>query len=115
MTYKIYNIVGEYAITVDGGQKVYDQIYPELVAGNPVELDFTGVKVFASPFFNFAIGQLLKDIAADNLNRLLSFNFLNDNGQNLLERVIANAKHYYSDPHYQKAVDAVLEEYASNS
>jgi hypothetical protein len=114
MTYKIYDTVGEYAITADGGQKVYDQIYSELVAGNPVELDFTGVKIFASPFFNFAIGHLLKDIAADDLNRLVSFTNLNENGQNVLERVISNAKRYYSDPQYREAVDTVLEEYAAN-
>ena len=113
MTCNIYDIVGEYAITADGGQKVYDQIHPELLAGNAVELDFTGVKVFASPFFNFAIGQLLKDIAADNLNAKLKFTALNNNGQNVLERVIANAKRYYSDPRYQEAVDTVLEEYAA--
>lgn len=41
MTYKIYDIVGEYAITADSGQKVYDKIRPQLLAGNPVELDFT--------------------------------------------------------------------------
>lgn len=115
MTYKIYDIVGEYAITADGGQKVYDRIHPRLLAGNPVELDFTGVKVFASPFFNFAIGQLLRDIAADDLNHLLNFTALNDNGQNVLERVIANAKDYYSNPQHRVAVDTVLEEFAANS
>lgn len=114
MTYKIYDIVGEYAISADGGQKIYNQINPKLLAGDSVELDFTGVKVFASPFFNFAIGQLLKDIAADDLNRLLSFTCLNDNGQKVLERVIANAKRYYCDPQYRKAVDTVLEEYAAS-
>lgn len=114
MTYKIYDIVGEYAITADGGQKVYDQIHPELVAGNPVELDFTEVKVFASPFFNFAIGQLVKDVAADDLNRLLKLTVLNENGQSILERVIANAKHYYSDHKYREAVDTVLKEYVAN-
>ncbi|MEC4814839.1 MAG: STAS-like domain-containing protein [Scytonema sp. PMC 1069.18] len=114
MTIKIYDLVGQYAITADGGQKVYDQIHPKLLAGYQVELDFTGVKVFASPFFNFAIGQLLKDIAADDLNRLLKFTALNDNGQNVLERVIANSKEYYSNPQYREAVDKVLEEYVAN-
>ncbi|MBD2542537.1 STAS-like domain-containing protein [Planktothricoides sp. FACHB-1370] len=33
--------------------------------GRPVELDFAGVEIFASPFFNFAIGQLLRDISPD--------------------------------------------------
>lgn len=114
MLYKIYEIVGEYAITADSGQKIYDLIHPALIAEIPVELDFTGVKIFASPFFNNAIGQLLKDISAENLNRLLSFTNLNNSGQTVLRQVITSAKRYYTDPQYQKAVDTVLEEYASS-
>ncbi|MEH2083978.1 MAG: STAS-like domain-containing protein [Nostoc sp.] len=108
MVYKIYDIVGEYAITADGGQKLYDQIYPLLLAGKPVELDFTGVKVFASPFVNFAFGQLLKDIPADKLNQLVEFTSLNADGWDVLEHVMAKAKRYYSDEKYRTAVDTVI-------
>ncbi|MEH2068843.1 MAG: STAS-like domain-containing protein [Nostoc sp.] len=108
MVYKIYDIVGEYAITADGGQKLYDQIHPLLLAGEPVELDFTGVKVFASPFVNFAFGQLLKDIPADKLNQLVEFTSLNADGYDVLEHVMANAKRYYSDEKYRTAVDTAI-------
>ncbi|MEH2398292.1 MAG: STAS-like domain-containing protein [Nostoc sp.] len=108
MVYKIYDIVGEYAITADGGQKLYDQIHPLLLAGEPVELDFTGVKVFASPFVNFAFGQLLKDIPAEKLNQLVEFTSLNADGYDVLEHVMANAKRYYSDEKYRTAVDTVI-------
>lgn len=110
MKYKVDEIVGQYCITADGGQKLYDLIYPELNACNPVELDFTGVKVFASPFFNFALGQLLRDIPAEKLWGLVQFTALNPNGQYVLERVLANAKHYYSDKQFQDAVNAVVAE-----
>ncbi|WP_138496917.1 STAS-like domain-containing protein [Nostoc sp. PA-18-2419] len=108
MVYKIYDIVGEYAITADGGQKLYDQIHPLLLAGEPVELDFTGVKVFASPFVNFAFGQLLKDIPAEKLNQLVEFTSLNADGWDVLEHVMANAKRYYSDEKYRAAVDTAI-------
>ncbi|MEH1844722.1 MAG: STAS-like domain-containing protein [Nostoc sp.] len=113
MAYKIFDLVGKYAISAESGQKVYHQIHPVLLSGNPVELDFTGVQVFASPFFNFAIGHLLKDIPADNLNRLVEFTAINSEGWNVLERVIANAKHYYSDEQFRNAVDAVITEQAA--
>ena len=112
MKYKVHEIVGEYCITADGGQSLYNLIYPELKASNPVELDFTGVRVFASPFFNFGVGQLLRDIPAEKLNSLVQFTALNSNGQNVLERVITNAKHYYSDKQFQDAVNTVLAEQA---
>ncbi|MEH2128334.1 STAS-like domain-containing protein [Nostoc sp.] len=113
MAYKIFDLVGKYAISAESGQKVYDQIHPVLIAGNSVELDFTGVQVFASPFFNFAIGHLLKDVPADNLNRLVEFTAISSEGWNVLKRVIGNAKHYYSDEQFRNAVDAVITEQAA--
>ncbi|MBD2279817.1 STAS-like domain-containing protein [Aphanizomenon flos-aquae] len=112
MIYKVYDIVGEYAITVDGGQKLYDQIHPCLLGGKTVELDFVGVKVFAPPFVNFAFGQLLKDIPAEKLNQLLKFKFLNEDGRNVIDHVMANAKRYYSDEKYRNAVDTVITDMA---
>lgn len=82
--------------------------------GNAVELDFAGVSVFASAFFNFAIGQLLKDLSPNQLNERLKITNLSPNGYSILKRAIDNAKHYYSDVQYQEAVDAVLEEYAAS-
>jgi hypothetical protein len=114
MTYKIYEITGEYATDADSGQQLHDLIHPQLLTGNPVELDFNGVNVFASAFFNFAIGQLLKDVPADHLNQLLKITNLNEDGYFILRRIIDNAKHYYSDPQYKNAVDTVIEEYAAS-
>ena len=50
MKLDIYKLIGEYCITIEDGQKVYNLIYPELAAEHCVELDFTGIKVFATPF-----------------------------------------------------------------
>jgi len=114
MMYKVYDIVGEYAITPDGGQKLYDQIHPCLLTDETVELDFAGVKVFASPFVNFAFGQLLKDIPAEKLNQLLEFTFLNEYGWDVINHVMANAKRYYSDNEYRAAVDTVITDMAAS-
>lgn len=113
MTINICTLVGEYCITLDDGQKVYDQIHPELQGGQAVELDFVGTTVYASPFFNAAVGQLLEDIAAETLARLLTVKNLNPVGMNVLRRVIENAKEYYSDNRVRMAVDSVLTELAT--
>lgn len=101
-------------MTPDDGQKVYNLIHPELVADHPVELDFTGVDIFASPFFNFAIGQLMRDLQPEDLNRLLKVSHLNPVGKQVLKRVIENSKQYYSNANTRKAVDEVLREQAVN-
>jgi hypothetical protein len=48
----VHETVGVDAITLDDGQSIYERIKPELAAGHEVALDFDGVSVFASPFFN---------------------------------------------------------------
>lgn len=110
MTYKIYDLIGENCMTPDEGQKIYDLIHPQLVDNNPVELDFERVNICISPFFNFAIGRLLKDIDADTLNRLLTVSNLNPVGKQVLKVVIDNAKRYYSDDNFRNAVDRVIKE-----
>jgi len=114
MILKIHNMTGNYAISADHGQQVYDQIHSKLLDSCAVELDFSEVKVFASAFFNFAIGQLLKDISPDDLNRLLQISNLDSNGAAILRQIIDNAKKYYGDLEYQQAADAVMEEYAAS-
>jgi hypothetical protein len=114
MTYRVQEITGEFATDSESGQQVYDLVHPALLAGHSVELDFGGATVFASAFFNFAIGQLLKDLSPDRLNELLKITNLSPNGHSILKRVIENAKHYYSDAEYQNAVDTVLEQYAAS-
>lgn len=106
----VHEIVGEDAITFDDGQNVHERIKPELDADHEVVLDFEGVSVFASPFFNAAIGQLLKDIKAENLNRLLRVEKLNPTGDEVLRRVIENAKKYYASKDYREAQAKVLQQ-----
>ena len=93
---KVYEITGKYAITSDSGQRLYDIIYPRLLRGELVQLDFTWVLVFASPFVSIAFSQLLKDIPSEKLNELIEFTYLNADGWNIIQQVMTNAKHYYT-------------------
>ncbi|MFH1097454.1 MAG: STAS-like domain-containing protein [Candidatus Desantisbacteria bacterium] len=108
MKITVYDLVGENCITLEDGQKIFDLIHPELSGDNIVDLDFKNVKIFASPFFNAAIGRLLKDIKPDDLNRLLKITNIVPIGLAVLKRVIENSKEYYSNPNVRKAVDEVL-------
>ena len=96
-------------------QRVYEKIYPELSKHQTVMLDFEGVAQFASPFFNFAIGQLLKDISIEDLRRLLHVKNLLPDGRLVIERVIENASRYHTDVDYRKIVDSILEQQAKES
>jgi|SRR5579862_4140737 len=106
---EVQQLTGDSAITLDEGQRIYDQIHPMLLADHDVELDFSGVDIIASPFLNAAIGHLLQDIEPDRLNRRLRFLNLAPTGQYTLRRVIENAKRYYADPKLRRAVDKEIE------
>jgi hypothetical protein len=108
----IKDMIGPRCIIKEDGQKIFDEIHALLKNGQTVILDFAGVSQFASPFFNFAIGQLLKDIRVEDLRRLLQVENLNGTGKLVVQRVIENAARYHSDVDYQKIVDDILEQQA---
>ncbi|MBM4167859.1 MAG: DUF4325 domain-containing protein [Ignavibacteria bacterium] len=112
MKINLFDLIGEYCITLQGGEDVYELIHPELMAGRQVELDFLNVGVFASPFFNAAIGRLLEDLKSDDLNQLLKISNLNDVGNMVLRRVIENSKEYYSNPTLRNALDEIVAQHA---
>lgn len=110
MRLAVCDIVGEYAMTLEDGQNVYDRIAPLLRSGQAVEVDFAGVTIFASGFFNAALGQLLKDFKADDLRRLITPINLTPAGESVLRQVIENAKRYYDAPEeYREAQRRVLQ------
>lgn len=95
MYINVKELVGENAMTLDDGNAIYSRIHDPLTHGETVELDFDGVEVFASPFFNAGVGRLLGELTADSLNSRLKFGHLSDFGARVLRRVIENAKEYY--------------------
>lgn len=113
MYIRVKDLVGENAMTLDDGEALYARIHVPLAHGEQVDLDFEGVEVFASPFFNAGIGRLLGDLTADALNALLTFEHLSDFGGRVLRRVIENAKEYYGATAPQRQeIDRIVHENA---
>jgi hypothetical protein len=109
MNLQILSLTGPNCITIEDGQIVYEKIFPELKTGNLVQLDFKGVRLFASPFFNAAIGQLYRDFSSDELNRLLEMRELTANGEIVLRKVGENAKVYYSSAKAKSIIGSVVD------
>ncbi len=115
MRLSIKDKIGQRCIIKEDGQKIYDTIHQPMKQGETVTLDFKGVTQFASPFFNFAIGQLLKDNSEDDLRRLLQIENLTETGKLVVERVIENAAKYHGNKDHRKIVDDILEQQAKES
>lgn len=95
-------------MTFDDGQKVYDAYRAAFDAGETVELDFGGTRVFVSQFFNASVGQLLKDHSVEEVRARLKVTNLPAAGAEPLRRSVENAQRYYHDPKYREALDRVL-------
>jgi hypothetical protein len=108
--FKVLNITGPDCITPEDGEKIYTLIHPLLTKGLSVKLDFEGVEVFASLFFNAAIGRLLKDMELKKLKELLDITNLIKPGRDVLDRVYENSEKYYRNPELRKVVDKILKE-----
>ena len=103
------DVVGENAISMQSGKILYDKISKPLLSNESVELDFSGVKIFGSPFFNVSIGLLLKDISLEDLQDRLKIINLNTDGNQLLNFVIKNALKFYSmDPDSVKSLKEII-------
>lgn len=114
MRIKVREWVGENAMTQEDGKAVYDLIHDPLRQGETVELDFEGVDVFASPFFNASVGRLLEDLERDALNAQLLFEHLSGFGERVLRRVIENAEEYYAaSPEHRRAMERIVRDTAA--
>jgi isocitrate dehydrogenase kinase/phosphatase len=105
-------LIGPYAITMDDGKIIYNELYPLLSSEYSVTLDFQGVTHFAAPFLNFAIGRLFEHFSAEEINTRLEILNISSVGQASLNRVIENSKAYYSDDGIRNAVNQVLADQA---
>lgn len=96
---KIYDIVGKNAISMSAGDKLYAAIAKDLTSeqGEKLNLNFEGVELFASPFFNSSIGLIIKDVNIDDLMKKMEVNNISDIGKQLLNLVISNAIKFYDD------------------
>lgn len=102
---KVFDLIGKNAISMQSGTKLNNAISGTLLKGETVEIDFAGVSLFASPFFNASVGILLKDITIDKLMHNMKIVNCNDIGISLLNTVIQNAINFYNGD--SKVTDAL--------
>lgn len=112
MNIAIKDLFGIRCIVADDGQRLHDIIVDNLKGGSDIYLDFSEVRQFASPFFNYAIGQLLSEFSESQLRELLHLHGLNETGKAVVERVIENAAQYHGSRDYKAIVDDILERQA---
>lgn len=115
MRIDVHSIVGKNAITLRDGEALFAVLVGALTSGQQVELDFSKVEIFATPFFNAGVGQLLAHFQPEQLNTQLHMSNLSKIGDSVLRQVIRNAKHYFElDDEGRKVIDHLIEQAGSS-
>lgn len=113
VTVPLHDFVGgPLCVTSTDGERLYDRIAPLLRSGTPVRLSFEKVEIVISAFLNASVGRLYGEFSEDQLGSLLSFAHLSAEDRDMLDRVVENAKAYFSRPaDYERAwLEALTED-----
>lgn len=108
-TIKVFDIVGDGALSSEHGYEIYNSIFPLLLSGEQITLDFSDVKYFCSHFCSAALGQLCKDFSREELRKVLSLKNVTPDGRYVMKRCMDHAWETYNDPDYmRKSIEALL-------
>lgn len=89
-------------LTGAAGEKLLHVMQPQLEQGASVCLDFTGITMFASLFFNNSITKLLKDFSPENIKERVRIINLNETGKKALARSLEVGGVFYNLTSEQK-------------
>ena len=95
----VYGIVGSpLCVASSDGQEVYERLNAAFEANRKITLSFHNVTVLTSAFLNAAIGQLYGTFSEDKIQSSLEMENMEKDDEDLLERVVENAKLYFKEP-----------------
>src|SRR5438552_3357664 len=100
MRVKISDLFGFQAATGQAGYQLYTQIEPVLARGEPVVLDFEGVRYFATIFFTSSVGLLIEADTENRLPDLLRYENLPEMGQTALDLATETAIRRRENPRW---------------
>ena len=109
---KITITINEYTqrcLTEASGKKLFDMIFPILKSGGCVELDFKGIRMFASLYFNNGTGALFGHFNRDFIESHMTIVNLNETGKKAFDRSVENAVQFFAlDKENQNVVDGIV-------
>lgn len=89
-------INNKYAVSMDSGALLYEKLNKYFKESNDkIVVDFEGLSVISSPFFNASISRLLKDYEIKEVASRLDLKNLPDYARNILNISIGNALEHY--------------------
>ncbi|EFS20639.1 hypothetical protein FSBG_00136 [Fusobacterium gonidiaformans 3-1-5R] len=97
MKIKVFEIIGgQFAVSAEKGKTLYDSIVKNISLGEiPIILDFEGIEMTISTFFNLAYGELFKDYTEEEVEKLVKFENAKEISLSQIKQVKINALKLY--------------------
>lgn len=113
----LYIINQSNCITLDDGNLLYNIINNALERkrNSIITINFSNVKVIASPYINAAFGQLFEHYSRNIIDDNLLITGLSEKHMLHVKLIMNHAKRYYNDDIYRNAIDTVMKEMAEEN
>src|SRR4051794_40854913 len=109
MRVKVSEIDNGHATTEQAAKRLFAIIEPAIARGEPVVLDFEGVRHYTGVFFGYSLGPLADADRDDRLRGLLRLENVPPYIPPVVDLVIDNAKHMRdATPRYREAREQAL-------
>lgn len=94
MIISIFDLVGKNAVSYSQGSSLHDKL-KDIWSEKKIILDFKGVCVISSPFFNGSIGLFMKDFSRAEVQDKIEYENISVDALNTLNIVLDNAESFY--------------------
>lgn len=81
----------KFCLSQNDGKILRNIIEPELNKGEKIILDFSGISLFASPFFNISVGHFITNMGIKKYNENIEVINLSVVGQKVYQKVTEHA------------------------
>ena len=104
---QVSELIGkEFCVSSEDAQKLFDYLKDAVNREEQITVSFKGISVIVSVFLNVAIGQLYGCFSETRIKAYITIKDLESDDEELLHRVIENAKEYYANSkQYDEAWD----------
>lgn len=94
MIISIFDLVGKNAVSYSQGSMLHDSL-KDIWSEKKIILDFKGVSIISSPFFNGSVGLFLKDFSRTEVQEKIEYENISVDALNTLNVVLDNAENFY--------------------
>lgn len=95
------------AASKTAGEKLKERLITAISSGNDINIDFSNITCFASPFFNNSLGSLVLIYGSGTIDQIKISNITEIGGQTY-KTSLENARLLLENPEYESAIDEII-------